>query len=131
MRLQLRTTNASGVPTQPHVSADSAPIVRVYSTAGLVETARMWLLSYPEETGLYACDLPLDSSYSTGHHSAHATWTTGSGSFRGCEHWQFHIVAGGNASGSVIAMQELDRPGTNYVVAEYDSGVLVQGRGAS
>lgn len=131
IRFQIRTKNSSGVPTQPHSTGDSAPLLRVYSTSALVESSKFYLLQYPEETGVYVCDVALDGDYATGHYIAQATWSTGSGGFTGNESFQFQVVAGGSASGTVVAMEELDRTTTRIVVAEYDNGTVVAGRGAS
>lgn len=124
----VRTTNASRVVTQPHVSGDRAPTVHVYQGSTHIESFRMPVLEPSAITGLFYGRFQLDSSYSTGNCLIAVTWSVSSQGFFGHKEYRFAVVPGGSASGAVMAMEELDRPTGLHVVGEYDTGVLFQGR---
>lgn len=128
LRLQIRTKVATGVPTQPHISADIPPLVRIYSHGALVTSTRMATIDNPGSTGAYYADLTLNSSYAAGHYTAAVTWSVSSNGFLGHEEFGWQIIAGGSATGSVVVLTEHERPNGNFVIGQYDSGTVFQGR---
>lgn len=119
---------ATGVPTLP-----STPVnvyATIYSSApAVVDQLALPILDRFQVTGQFARQFQLDSDYSAGQYVIQYSWAV-SGNFGG-DVDTFEVVAGGSASGAVVSAYEMQMPDARYLVHEYDSGSIVQGRNPS
>lgn len=116
---------ATNVPTLP-----STPVnvfASIYSAAGtLVDQVQLPICERYKVTALFSRMFQLDGDYSAGQYSVHYTWAV-AGNFGG-DVDSFEVIPGGSASGTVVSGFEMQMPEAKYLVHEYDSGSIVQGR---
>ena len=126
--LRARCLTGSAVPTLP-----SSPVnvyATIYSDAGaVIDHLALSIMDRYLVTAHFGRCFQLDGDYSAGHYFVLYTWAI-AGTFGGDIDW-FEVVAGGSASGAVVSAVELQRPEAKYLVHEYDSGTVAQGRNPS
>lgn len=116
--------NASGVPVEP----DAAPTVKVYDES----STKVYDETIPPKdrkraTGFFGHFIRLGSLFTEGQlYIWRATWTTGV--FDGVAEGYFHVNAGGDADGAVIAMSYVEFPGAVRIVYQTDAGLVKQGK---
>jgi hypothetical protein len=118
--LYVSTVDSGGYPTTP----DAAPTATVKdANSNVIVTLKMPMLG---NTSTFSVPLFLGQSFALGTFSVSYSYTiagiTGSASA------SFEVVAGGDPGGRVIAMTCYDRPESQYVVVQLQSGYLMQGR---
>lgn len=124
----VHTKNGSQVVTAPHTTGDTAPCCSVYIGGSKIESFRIPIFDSPAQTGLFACRFRLGSAYSAGQGMVSITYRTGSGGHIGKSVYTFTVLPGGNANGTVQALEELDRPNGLFAVGQYASGTVFNGR---
>lgn len=105
---------------------DRAPVAHVYSSAGIVESAELSQADPLGEEGLFLSRLPIGHRYSLGRYSVVYVYV--SGDYEGVAVDHFEVIPGGDQNGGVISLHAFDRPESQYVVAQLDSGKLIRGR---
>lgn len=116
----LATNDASGNPIAP----DAAPTATVTypngSSAGPIKLAM--------NTGptTFSIGWFLSADFALGTYTV--SYQFRAGSYQGTGSDTFEVIAGGDQGGCIISMYAYDRPEARYVVAQLDSGNLVQGR---
>jgi hypothetical protein len=116
--------NEEGRPREP----DAAPIARIYSESGLVESVEVSRLRASGQVGLFAMRHKLGRDYEPGRHWVLYSFAIGNGTFNGFELDIFEVDAGGDAAGASVAAQLTSRPEDDVVLAQLLGGALVSGR---
>lgn len=122
--LVLQCTDTSGTPDDPTY----IPWVQIRRDpdAALVESFEMPADLRDVESGLFRKPLFLGSTYSTtGRHVAIFKWLDSNGVSH-VETAHFHVLPGGSADGSIIAMCYSSRPDAAYIVFQCDSGRIIR-----
>lgn len=101
-------------PTIQIVDADSNAIMPT-NKAGLIG-------SYTH----FGLDLFVSALYPLGTYTVTYSWTVSGTGFTATD--TFTVIGGGDIGGSIIAMRAYVRPEASYVVAQLNSGNIVQGR---
>lgn len=109
----------------------SSPWVEIYrdgTTPALVESRRIPSDMRRVEDGVFRLPLFLDTLYTTeGRYLFVMKWLDASGTARTAV-GSFHLLPGGSADGSVIALYSLVRQDAAYLMMQCDSGRLVRKR---
>lgn len=122
--IAFQCVDASGVPVEP----DAAPTLKVYDESSTkVYDATIPPKDRQRATGLFGHFVRLGSSFTDGQlYSWRATWA--SGVFNGVRDGRFHVNAGGDADGAVIAMTYVEFPGADRIIYQTDAGLVKQGK---
>jgi hypothetical protein len=125
--LSMQVRDANGVPG---VADEPGPTVKIFEADGsLVETINLpvrpeRIADLTERLGGHEARVRLGSDYSVGKYMLTYAYETDSGANVRGHAETFEIVAGGNASGAVIASHFHDLPNANNVVFQLDNGDL-------
>ncbi len=115
--------NSAGVPADP----DAVVVVDIHGEAGEhVSGRRLPVLDRAATTGLFAGSVYLDDTFAAGEYLAVYRWDI-SGT-RGESTDTFRVVAGGGASGQVVALHHYERPHAEFLVQQRADGNLYKGK---
>lgn len=126
--LLLYCRNGSGTPSVP----DNAPLMRVYSSSGLVLdgtvplSRKMAIEDRYVLDGVFKDKLHLGSLFSTGPYRVVYTYAV-SGTAYGDED-RFEVKAGGHSDGAGISMFHYPNPRNDSVLVQCESGRLIRRR---
>lgn len=124
--LGVQCANPAGVPTAP----DAAPVMKVYTNAGVLVRS----MSIPPDkggaTGLFSYMLPLNSLFSTGRHFVRYSYLILGVTYVPDDIDVFVINPGGSADGEFLSLHYMDRPDQqDWVLGQTSQGVLTAARG--
>ena len=120
--VSVQVVDPDGAPIAP----DAAPTLVVYSSAfALVETLRMPPKDARNATGLFEHVIQLDGDYAAGWYSWRASWdVNGAGQV---DSGHFRVLTGGDADGTVISAEFVDKLGSTHLVQQTDAEQYVFG----
>lgn len=122
--LVLQCTDASDTPDEP----SDCPVAQVYldgATPSLIETLSMPADLRGVETGLFRRPLFLGSAFEAGRYLIVSKWNDSDGVAHVAMS-AFHILPGGSSDGAVIAMAQMNRPESSFLVFQCDSGRILR-----
>lgn len=106
------------------VQPDDAPRAVVLGTSGVVESRLMPILDSRNVTGRFWECISLDGKYSPGYYWVQYLYAVSGVTKAALD--SFRVLAGGNISGTGIAMEYFRRPPNDYVLVQNDAGALVR-----
>ncbi len=115
--------NSTGVPTDPTACPD-ADILNASGTR--VSSQALPILDPAASVGLFAGSVYLGSLYPAGLYSVAYRWDISGTRSERLD--TFEIVAGGDASGQVLAITNYERPQANFLVQQRQNSTFYKGK---
>jgi hypothetical protein len=118
------------VPGGQPLMPDRAGVLRIYAASGRARPRDSLLpieVTDPQAVGLFRGLFVADNSDFVGRYLAFITFTTAG--IPRAEVQTFELVWGGHQLGSLIALRSIPRPSEDVLIAQTESGRILEGRG--
>ena len=123
--LRVQCMNSSKQPAAP----DAAPTVSIYNESGTrILTKSIPPLERYSTTGFFGYMQQLNSLFAVGRYAVYYSYTVSATQGDPGDD-NFEVMGGGNTAGQVISMMYLDRPDSDFILAQLDSGATSINRG--